>query len=496
MGIKSLAIGVFARQVARAITGSADHAINEQNKILQNLIYKGKNTDFGKDHNFNQVKTYSDFIAQVPIREYEDLRPYVDKIIQGRQHVLWPGKPKYFAKTSGTTSGVKYIPISNQSISYHIKTARNVIFNYESQNRKNLFDGKMIFLSGSPVLSDKNGIATGRLSGIVNHEIPRWIQSNKLPSYKTNCIEDWESKLDKIVEETYNLDMRLISGIPPWVIMYYERLLKKTRKKTIKEVFPNLSLFIHGGVNYSPYKTTIEALHGKGIDTLETYPASEGFIGFQTDINDPGLLLNTSAGMFYEFVLLSEIHLDNATRLTLDKVELDKDYVIIISSNAGLWAYNIGDTVRFISLAPYKIIVSGRIKHFISAFGEHVIAKEVEEAIDIVNKELGCKLNEFTIAPQVKPNNNQLPFHEWYIEFDKDSYDIEAIALRLDQELCRQNIYYNDLIQSRVLQPLKIINLPQGTFQDYMRTKGKLGGQNKVPRLTNDRIIVDELWPI
>ena len=473
----------------------AKNAISDQEKWFKYLIRKGAKTQFGKDHNFEAIDSVNSFQTHVPIRSYEDLRSYVDGIIEGKADMLWPGKPKYFGKTSGTTSGVKYIPISQESIKFHIKTARNAILNYVAITGKNVFSKKMIFLSGSPTLDTKGGVPTGRLSGIVNHEVPSWVRPNQLPSYSTNCIEDWEQKLDKIVDETVHQDMSLISGIPPWVQMYYERLQIRTGKQTMREVFPDLQLFIHGGVNYKPYKPILDKLHGAGVDTLETYPASEGFIAFQDTLDEEGLLLNTDAGMFYEFVEPGEIHNASPKRLTLKDVEIGKDYAVIITSNAGLWAYSIGDTVRFVSKAPYRIIVSGRIKHFISAFGEHVISKEVEEAMDVVAERYNLTINEFTVAPQIQPQDDALPYHEWFVEFDILPENIAAIEKELDEEVRRQNIYYNDLITGGVLRVLKITPLKKDAFRLYMKSLGKLGGQNKVPRLTNDRQIADALRP-
>jgi len=493
MSFKSWIIQKYALRVKAATEHMAKNAIQDQNNIFNDLIKKASRTQFGQDHDFKNISNHSTFLEHVPIRNYEDLKPYIEKILLGKENILWPGKPKYLAKTSGTTSGVKYIPISNASIKYHISTARNAILNYVAQTKKNVFGGKMIFLSGSPVLDYKSNIATGRLSGIVNHEIPQWVKPNQLPTYETNCIAEWESKLKAIVKETFDQDMTLISGIPPWVQMYFEQILAQSGKSTIKGVFPNLNLFIHGGVNYQPYKLGIDKLIGQHVDTLETYPASEGFIAYQNDVNDDSLLLNTKAGMFFEFVDASEIFAEAPKRLTLEDVKLNKDYVILISSNAGLWAYNIGDTIRFTSKAPFKIKVSGRIKHFISAFGEHVIAKEVEEAIQNISNEMNLNLTEFTVAPEVNPEEGQLPYHEWFIEFENVPENLDLIEIKLNEEILRQNIYYRDLIEGSILQTLKITTLQKGAFRNYMKSKGKLGGQNKVPRLTNDRIIADAL---
>ncbi|MBC7886085.1 MAG: GH3 auxin-responsive promoter family protein, partial [Saprospiraceae bacterium] len=374
----------------------------------------------------------------------------------------------------------------------HIATARNAMLNYIHQvGNADIFKGKLIFLSGSPELEEKGGIATGRLSGIVNHEVPSWIRTNQLPSYQTNCIEDWEEKLDKIVEETLSQDMRLISGIPPWVQMYYERILQKTGKKNIKEVFPNYSLFMFGGVNFEPYRSKLEELVGSRIDSVETYPASEGFIAFQDDIKDPGLLLNTNSGIFFEFIPVEKILEKNPPRLSLGQVTLNQDYALIINNNAGLWGYDIGDSIRFVSLNPFKIIVTGRIKHYISAFGEHVIGKEVEEAILTVAKKHEVSIIEFTVAPQVNPPDKSIPYHEWFVEFDKKPFDMTLFSQEVDKEMCVQNIYYDDLIKGKILQPLKIRFMKKDAFRDYMKSQGKLGGQNKVPRLSNDRKIAD-----
>ena len=471
----------------------AANAIKDQDEIFRYLISSGRKTKFGCDHQFGNIQSHFDFCNNVPIRGYEEIKPYINDILDGKSDVLWSGKPRYLAKTSGTTSGVKYIPISRESIGAHIRTARNAILNYVASTKAEIFSKNMIFLSGSPVLSDKGGIPTGRLSGIVNHEVPSWVRSNQLPSFKTNCVKDWEEKLTLIVNETIDSDMSLISGIPPWVQMYYEQLTQKSGKSTIKELFPNLKLFIHGGVNYQPYKAIMEAFHGTGVDTLETYPASEGFIAFQDDINDEGLLLNTKSGMFFEFVEAQFIQEKNPPRLTLKDVKTETDYALIISSNAGLWAYNIGDTIRFTSLDPYKIKVSGRIKHFISAFGEHVISKEVEEAMEMATTSFGFKIVEFTVAPNINPAQNELAHHEWLVEFEKIPEDISAIENYLDKQMCRQNIYYNDLIEGQILRKLKITTLKTGSFRNFMKSEGKLGGQNKVPRLTNDRNIADKL---
>ena len=494
MGFKSFLVKPFAKKIARDISKWSNQAVEAQEEVFQYLIKNAAHTSFGKDHNFGNIKTYEAFKNQVPIRDYEGLKSYIEKIKQGESDVLWKGVPKYFAKTSGTTSGVKYIPLTKESIPNHFGTARNALFNYYARTGKGDFlDGKMIFLSGSPEMTETNGIKTGRLSGIVNHMVPSWLRTSQLPSYPTNCIEEWEDKLEKIVEETLGQDMRMISGIPPWVQMYYERLLEVSGKKYIKDIFPNYSTFVYGGVNFKPYKSKLEELVGKKINSVETYPASEGFIAFQDDQGEEGLLLNVHSGIFYEFIPAEEIHNEQPTRLSLKDVELGVNYAIILNTNAGLWGYNIGDTVQFVSKDPYRIIVSGRIKHFISAFGEHVIGKEVEEAMMSVANAKGVRIVEFTVAPQVNPPEGGLPYHEWFVEFDEVPNNILAFSEQVDAAMIKQNIYYEDLISGKILQPLKIRMMQRDSFRNYMKSQGKLGGQNKVPRLSNDRKIADKL---
>ena len=494
MGFRSIIVKPIAKKIARDIQHWSANAVDAQEAIFQNLVKVGKRTAFGKEHQFDQINSYKDFKERVPIRDYEGLKGYIERIKNGEADVLWKGFPKYFAKTSGTTSGVKYIPLTKDSIPNHFGTARNALFNYFAQTgHGSWMDGKMIFLSGSPELTKVGGIATGRLSGIVNHQVPSWLRSNQMPSYETNCIEDWETKLDRIVEETINEDMRLISGIPPWVQMYYERLLERSGKSTIKELFPNYSVFVYGGVNFEPYRASLEALVGTSIDTLETYPASEGFIAFQDSRSEKGLLLNSSSGIFFEFIPSDEIFDEKPTRLSLREVETGVNYAIIINNNAGLWGYNIGDTVQFVSTNPHRLLVTGRIKHFISAFGEHVIGKEVEQALLSVAQAEGIKIVEFTVAPEVNPPDGETPFHEWFIEFDHPPENMDHFATKVDQAMVQQNIYYQDLIEGGILQPLKISALQKNAFRDYMKTQGKLGGQNKVPRLSNDRKIAKQL---
>lgn len=492
MKLKSFLAKPFASYIQSRIRKGMTTALADQEAILKALLKTGKGTEFGGEHNVGAVSDYSGFQQAVSIRDYEAFKPYIEKIKSGKHNVLWKGQPIYFAKTSGTTSGVKYIPISKDSISNHINTARNALLLYMAETGNTSFaDGKLIFLSGSPELERVGGVPTGRLSGIVNHHIPKYLRANQLPSYETNCIEDWETKLDKIVEETITQDMTLISGIPPWVQMYFDRLEQKSGKK-IKDLYPNFSVLVHGGVNFEPYKAKLFESIGKKIDTIETFPASEGFFAFQDSQKEEGLLLNTDSGIYFEFVPAGEIYNDNPTRLSLHDVKVGENYALIISNNAGLWAYNIGDTIKFLSIDPYRIIVTGRTKHFISAFGEHVIGEEVEHSLLKAAREEGVHITEFTVAPMIQQGNGK-SYHEWFVEFENEPSSLESFSQKVDENLRQKNIYYDDLVKGNILQPLKITTVQKNGFIDYMRSVGKLGGQNKVARLSNDRKLADDL---
>ena len=498
MGVRSILSKPIAAYVVAQQKKWIARSAEVQAEWREKLVNQAAQTVFGRDHHFNNIRSYDDFKQAIPVRDYEDLKPYVNRVVEGEENVLWAGKPLYFAKTSGTTSGTKYIPISKDSIHNHIGSARNALLNYIDETGKSKFlDNKLIFLSGSPEMTEKAGIKTGRLSGISTHHVPAYLQANRLPSYETNCIEDWEAKLEKIIDETINQPMSLISGIPPWVQMYFDRIQARTGKK-IKDVFPEFDLFVYGGVNFEPYRAKLfESIgiksDGRTVDSIELFPASEGFFAYQDKQNNEGMLLLLDTGIFYEFIPTEEFFNENPTRLSIEQVELGKNYALIINNNAGLWGYSIGDTVKFVSLDPYRVIVSGRIKHFISAFGEHVIGEEVEKAIKYAcQRQPEVEIVEFTVAPMVTPNEG-LPYHEWLIEFAVPPRNMEQFNDDLDNKMTKLNAYYDDLIVGSILKKLVISPLQKNAFIDYMRSQGKLGGQNKVPRLSNDRKIADAL---
>jgi hypothetical protein len=490
MSLKAFGAKIFASIIHSQTQKWASKPVATQQKVFRDLLKKAKNTQFGKDHGFEGITSPVEFAAKVRVRDYEDLRPYVDRVVGGEEDILWPGKPLYFAKTSGTTSGAKYIPLTTESMPYHIKAARNAILAYiHETGNAGFVDGKMIFLQGSPELTEKNGVKLGRLSGIVAHYVPAYLQKNRMPSWETNTIKDWETKVDAIVEETVREDMSVISGIPSWVQMYFEKLQQR-EGRPVGDIFKNFGLFIYGGVNYEPYRAKFENLIGRKVDSIELFPASEGFFAYQDSQKEKGMLLLLNSGIFYEFIKADEFFTENPRRYTIGEVELGINYVLIISTNAGLWAYNIGDTVAFTSLAPYRVVVTGRIKHYISAFGEHVIGKEVESALYEAMQGTSITVNEFTVTPQITPAAG-LPYHEWFIEFGNEPDDLDAFAHALDHAMRKQNVYYDDLIAGNVLRTVVITKVPKNGFQEYMKSIGKLGGQNKLPRLSNDRNIAD-----
>ena len=495
MGIRSILSKPLAKWIVYDQKKWALNPGKFQSNLFRKLIKSGSKTQFGRDHQFDEIRNHTDFTQRVPIRDYEELKPYINEILKGKKDVLWPGLPAYLAKTSGTTSGVKYIPITKDSIPNHINSARNALLSYVNETGNSTFlDKKLIFLSGSPTLTYTSGIPTGRLSGIINHLIPTYLKSNQLPSYPTNCLEDWEQKVDQIVLETENQDLSLISGIPPWVQMYFDKLVSR-KGKSIKDVFPNFSLFVYGGVNFDPYQKKLYETIGKTIDSIETYPASEGFIAYQDSQASKGLLLLSNSGIFFEFIAASDFFNESRKRLTLEEVEIGVNYAVILNSNAGLWGYAIGDTVKFLSTYPHRIIVTGRIKHFISAFGEHVIGEEVEKAMTLTCQKFPeTELIEYTVAPQVTPTSG-LPLHEWYIAFAQRPHDVSAFKKELNLNMQQLNSYYDDLVRGAVLDPLQVVTLKADAFIKYMKSIGKLGGQNKVPRLSNDRKIVEALHP-
>ena len=490
--LKHALLKIASRFAKNQVYNWANKPIVTQENQFNYLIKKARNTKFGKNHGFSEISNYQEFKKRVPIRDYEGLREYFEKVKSGEKDILWPGKPIYLALTSGTTSGAKYIPITRESLPNHLNGAKNALLIYVAETNKTSFvNGKYIFVQGSPILNDISGILSGRLSGISAHHVPFYMKSNMLPSWDTNIIEDWENKVENIVKETISQDMTIISGIPSWVQMYFEKIVQKTNKQ-ISEVFPNFSLLIYGGVNFKPYKKKFISLIGKEVDSIELFPASEGFFAFQDKQDSDDLLLILNAGIFYEFINVEDFRENRLERISLQNVKKDINYVMIISSSAGLWGYNTGDTVKFTSISPYRIIVTGRLKQSLSAFGEHVIVKEVEQAIEQAILKTGNVVVEFTVAPRFKSSSSPA-CHEWFIEFDGKVDEINNFKNLLDYELQKQNKYYKDLIEGKIIDKPVIRKIIKGGFKKYMSSIGKLGGQNKVPKIADSRKIADSL---
>ena len=491
--LKETAISFLAKKRKKAIVKWSTRPVSNQKKTLKKLIAFGKNTVFGNNHNFSNIKHYKDFKKNVPIVDYEGIKKYISEIKEGKKNILWPGLPKYFAVTSGTTSGEKHIPITKESLPNLLQGATDAILMYVANSGKtDILNGKFIFLQGSPVLDEIAGIKTGSLSGISAHHVPFFLKQARLPSYKTNCIQDWEQKVDAIVQETINKDMRILSGIPSWLQMYFEKL-QEASGKSVGEIFKNFNLLVYGGVSYAPYKNKFKKLIGRKVDSVEVYPASEGFFAFQDDQASNDLLLILNAGIFYEFISESDFLKLKHNRISIEDVKTGVNYVLIVSTSAGLWGYNTGDTVMFTSTAPFKIIVTGRINQFLSAFGEHVIVKEVENAIEQTCTKTGVVVNEFTVAPKFS-TDNMSSYHEWFVDFDSEAVDLEGFEQDLDLNMQSQNKYYQDLIQGKVIKSLKIRRVSKNGFSSYMDSIGKLGGQNKIPKISNDRKIADQLY--
>ena len=492
MGISSFIIKTLSRKTFKRVIGEQSLAISNQNALFKKIISRGVNSLFGKNLDIKANLDYDSFSKLVPISTYEDYRDYISLISHGKKNILTHGRPMCFAITSGTTSGTKYIPLTKEMWRHQSNSIKDLLLLYAHQTSNyDYVRSGMMFIQGSPELKYFNQVPFGRLSGIAARHVPFFLKNNRYPSMATNKIPNWNDKINAIVSETHNKKMKIIGGIPPWVMTYFDCLLEYTGKHHVKEVFPDLSLYIHGGTSFDAYRKTFLNTCGP-IDTLEVYPASEGFFAFQNNLYDESLLLLINRGVFYEFITLSNFQKKKMERIPLEGVELNIDYVLIVTTVAGLWAYNTGDTVRFVSKNPYKIVFSGRASQFCSAFGEHVIEKEIQAALKIAVKNVGGTVSEFSVCPKVG-SGRETSRHEWFIEFlekPKSITDFEAV---LQNSMKKQNIYYKDLFDSGVIGVLKIILVKKGGFSSYMKSIGKFGGQNKCPHLLNDRRIADFL---
>jgi hypothetical protein len=468
-----------------------------QQELLLSLISKAKNTEWGKKHGYESVNNYQDFINQVPLQNYESLKEDIDRIRRGEQNVLWPSEIKWFAKSSGTTTGKsKFIPVSKESlIDCHYKGGKDLLAIYHHNHPESkLILGKTLVVGGSSQLNRMNsGSYSGDLSAIIMKNFPLWVEQRRVPKLSIALMDDWERKIDKMVKTTANEDVSNISGVPSWTLVFLKRLLDYQGKQDIQEVWPNLELYMHGGVNFGPYKTQFDQLLNGTVNYYENYNASEGFFGIQDLHDSDEMLLMLDYGIFYEFIEVGELNKESPKAITLDEVKLDTNYAIVITTNAGLWRYVIGDTVKFTSLNPYRIQVTGRTKQFINAFGEELIVENAERALNKTCTLTNAIINEFTVAPAYI-SDKKTGKHEWLVEFDKQPEDMELFTRTLDEELKRVNSDYEAKRQNNLVLELPTVNnIEVGTFYQWMKEKKKLGGQHKIPRLSNDRSYIEEL---
>ena len=477
-----------------------NNPIEVQSGLLKRLIESGRNTEFGKKHEFSSIKTLQEYQNRVPVSSYEELFPYIERMMQGEHHVLWPGKMKWFSKSSGTTNAKsKFIPVSNESLqNCHYKGGKDLLSLYFNNNPESkLFEGKGLALGGSYTINEKHKNSFfGDISAVIMANLPGWAQYVRTPDIKTALMNEWESKLERISNITLKQNVTNISGVPTWTVVLLQKLLEKTKLQNIHEIWPDFEVFFHGGVAFTPYKEIFQKFFPLGINYIETYNASEGFFGIQDTLNEDSLLLLLDYGIYFEFIPMDEIENEFPSTLSLSEVELNKNYALVITTNAGLWRYKIGDTVRFTSLSPFKIKVSGRTKHFINAFGEELIIENAENAIAYASNQTGSIVNNFTAAPKYFKGKEK-GSHEWVIEFLTPPTDIVKFTHLLDQKLKEINSDYEaKRYKELALQMPHVHQVAEGTFYNWMKTKGKLGGQNKVPRLSNSREYLDDILQV
>ncbi len=491
MFLPSFLLKILAKKNFKKCSLDSNFTLSNQQKVFKQIVLNGSRSSFAKDFGISKSMSYNKFINRVPLLSYEDFKKYINRISLGEKNILTSGTPSYFAITSGTTSGTKYIPLTKEMMNMQTRAIKELLLLYAYQkNYYNIVGAGMMFIQGSPSLRRFNNMPYGKLSGIAAHHVPFYLKKNRFPSMETNQITPWGEKIKLIAKETINKDMHIIGGIPPWVITYFKELLSLARCERVKDVFPNLQVYIHGGTSFESYKKNFFKLCGS-VDTLEVYPASEGFFAYQDVIEDKALKLLTNHGVFYEFVSLDDYNAGlEQNRVPVEGVDLNIDYVMIVTTIAGLWSYNTGDTVRFVSKNPYKILFSGRASQFCSTFGEHVIEKEVLSSLEEAVLCFGGVVVEFTVAPYISDSTS---CHQWFVEFSVTPNSISSFRKKLCETMRRQNPYYKDLVDSGVIKTLELKPVKSGGFAAYMKSIGKFGGQNKCPHLTNNRSIADFL---
>lgn len=498
MKLLSPAISSLARMRMWRIEAWKNNPIEAQRDVLQNLVTAAQYTEFGRKYNFSQLFTIRSFKQTVPIHDYEDIKPYISRIMNGEQNILWNTPVYWFAKSSGTTSDKsKFIPVSDESLQdCHYKAAKDVLTMYYNFNPESeLLTGKGLVIGGSHTINQINPDAQyGDLSAVLLQNTPFWGHWLRTPDLVIALMNEWESKIEKLAENTIKENVTSISGVPTWTLVLFKRILEITGKKTMSEVWASLELFMHGGVSFTPYKEQFRKLIGKDIHYLEMYNASEGFFAASDKPGEEGMLLFLDHGIFMEFMPVSEYGKKDPHTIGLQHVELGKNYAPVISTNGGLWRYLLGDTIQFTSLQPFKIKVSGRLKHYINAFGEEVIVDNTDRAIAIACEKTGAVVNDYTVAP-VYFSDSANGAHEWLIEFEKEPAHIETFTKELDTALKSINSDYEaKRYKDMALQIPVLHSLEKGTFTEWLRSKGKLGGQHKVPRLSNDRKYVEEIF--
>jgi GH3 auxin-responsive promoter len=497
MKLLSPAISSLARMRLWRIEGWKNNPMDAQREVLQDLVTSAQYTEFGRKYNFSELFNVRAFKEAVPIHEYNDLKPYIERMMTGEQNILWNTPVYWFAKSSGTTSDKsKFIPISDESLQdSHFKAAKDVLtMYYQCHPESELLTGKGLVIGGSHSVNPMNNEAQyGDLSAVLLQNTPFWGHWIRTPDLSIALMDEWESKIEKLAENTIKENVTSISGVPTWTVILFKRILEMTGKKTIAEVWPSLELYMHGGVSFVPYKEQFQKLIGKKINYLDLYNASEGFFAAQDMPDQEGMLLFVDHGIFMEFMPVNEYGKKDPQTIGLQDVELGKNYALVISTNCGLWRYLLGDTVQFTSLKPFRIKVSGRLKHYMNAFGEEVIVDNSDHAITIACEKTGTVVNDYTAAP-VYFSEASNGAHEWLIEFDKEPESLEVFTNELDTALKNINSDYEAKRHKSIALRLPIVHaLKKGTFAEWLRSKGKLGGQHKVPRLSNERNFLEEI---
>ena len=500
MNLLSKSISFLARLRYKRIHNWINHPAATQRHVLQSLITDAQYTVFGKKHGFTKLFTIKEFKEKVPLHEYEDMRPYIERMMNGEDNVLWNTPVKWFAKSSGTSNEKsKFIPVSDESLKEnHFKASKDVLTNYYNNfPSSDLLTGKSLVVGGSHQLNkatgEDNGIQFGDLSAILMQNSPFWGEWLRTPELSIALLDEWENKIEKLAQVTAEENVTMLAGVPTWTLLLLKRILEIKEKKTISEVWPNLELYINGGVSFIPYRRQFETIIGKPVNFLEIYNASEGFIAGQEKPGDDGMLLFTEHGIFYEFLPVEEYKKPNAKTLGLTGVQLHKNYAVVISTTGGLWRYIMGDTIEFTSLNPYKLKITGRLKHYMNAFGEEVIVDNADKAIAVASQKTNAVVKDYTAAP-VYFTEDSNGAHEWIIEFDKAPVSLNDFIREMDAALKDVNSDYEAKRHKDIALRMPVVHaVPAGTFTEWLRTKGKVGGQHKVPRLSNERKLVEEI---